>query len=81
MNNLKSYRKAAGLTQKELAQLAGCTAGAISHWESGRQQMKMSTCRKLVNILRDHGFYTSMDQLACSSTQMGYRDTRHFTSP
>lgn len=80
MNNLKSYRKAAGLTQRELALLADCTAGAISHWESGRRQMTISTCRKLVNILRDHGLDTSMDQLACSSTQMGHRAPCHFTS-
>lgn len=80
MNNLKSYRKSAGLTQSELALLADCTAGAISHWESGRRQMTINTCRKLVNILRDHGLDTSMDQLVCSSNQIGDSAPSHFTS-
>lgn len=33
---LSSLRKSAGLSQRQLAEPAGVTRGAISHWERGR---------------------------------------------
>lgn len=80
MNNLKLYRKAIGLTQKELAHLANCSPGAISHWESGKRQMTINTCRKMIDILGSYGFCTSMDQFVTSSTQPSSTPPDNFTS-
>ena len=36
MNNLKTARKAAGLTQTEVAANIGITQNAYSYWENGK---------------------------------------------
>lgn len=63
MNNLKNFRERLGLTQTELALLAGCTPGAICHWENGRRGMDIQQCHKLVNIFKDLGHEVSVDEL------------------
>lgn len=61
MNNLKACRSAIGLTQKELGTLVGCTPGSISHWESGKRQISVKICQRLITIFIQHGVNTSMD--------------------
>ena len=43
---LKAARKAAGLTQKQLAEKVGCTQVDIVRWENGREP-KALTLKKL----------------------------------
>lgn|GEM_PF-303164 len=71
MNNLKSYRLAIGLTQRKLASLVGCTPGAISHWESGKRQLGVNTCRELIKIFKAYGVNASMDMLTLSCIESG----------
>lgn len=55
---LKAARKAAGLTQVELAEKVGCKQKDISRWENGRP-MTAETLKKLAKALG-----CSMDDLA-----------------
>lgn len=63
MNNLKIHRELTGLTQTELAYLAGCTPGAVCHWENGRRKMDIQLCHKLVGIFKNLGHEVSVDEL------------------
>ncbi|KAJ9430488.1 helix-turn-helix transcriptional regulator [Pantoea sp. YR343] len=63
MNNLKYFRERLGLTQTELAHLAGCTSGAICHWENGRRGMDIQQCHKLVRIFKALGHEVRVDEL------------------
>ena len=47
---LKRARKAAGLDQRQLAEMVGCTQVDISRWEAGREP-KASTLKKLAQAI------------------------------
>ena len=49
--NLKFYRLRSGLSKKELAERAGISAMAISHYESGSRRPTMETLEMLAGIL------------------------------
>ena len=49
LRHLRMHR--AMLTQKELAQLAGISRGAVSHLEQGRRQPMVTTLRGLCQAL------------------------------
>ena len=51
MNNIKTARKAKGLTQVELAQKVGVTQGNLSAWETGRWEPEMDALKKLCEVL------------------------------
>lgn len=51
MNHIKTARKAAGLTQAELAQKIGVTQGNLSAWETGRWEPEAATLKKLAETL------------------------------
>ncbi|MGA9607032.1 helix-turn-helix transcriptional regulator (plasmid) [Rahnella variigena] len=63
MNNLRTFRERIGLTQSELAELAGCTPGAISHYEAGRRGMDINLCRSFVEILNKKGAQACLDEV------------------
>jgi len=46
---IRRARKAAGLTQSALAELAGTRQGAVSAYENGRRDPTVSTLRRLLN--------------------------------
>ena len=48
---LKVARKAAGMTQKQLADALGCTQKDISRWESGLHEPGALTLKKIAQIL------------------------------
>ena len=50
MNNIKEYRKAKGLTQIELAELAGTGQNRISQYESGERPVENMTVRQAKKI-------------------------------
>lgn len=51
MSNLKAYRKAAGISQEELAARLGVSQVAISQWESGRTHPAFEKIIRLADIL------------------------------
>lgn len=47
---LVEYRKAAGLTQKEAADLAGISASSLCHWEHGTSKPSTEDLGKLLDV-------------------------------
>lgn len=58
MNNLKSARKAAGMTQAEVARIVGITQNGYSYWENGKAKIDNESLAKLSRI-----FGVSIDYL------------------
>jgi transcriptional regulator with XRE-family HTH domain len=48
-NNIKALRKEHGLSQKELAIIAGVTDKAVSAWETGKKDPRMGVIEKIAN--------------------------------
>lgn len=48
-DNLKKLRDIYGLTQEELAKIAGVTNKAVSSWETGTKEPRMGAIEKIVN--------------------------------
>ena len=48
---IKKYRKAAGMTQKYLAEVSGTSERAIQQYEGGKRQPRLSQIRKLATAL------------------------------
>ncbi|WP_405423707.1 helix-turn-helix transcriptional regulator [Pantoea stewartii] len=63
MSNLREIRKALNLSQTALAEKVGCTQGAIGHWESGRRNPDLKTCRLLVDALNIYGANVQLDDV------------------
>lgn len=63
MSNLRMNREAAKVSQTALAEKVGCTQGAIGHYESGRRQPDLKTCRKLVEALNAFGANVQLDDV------------------
>ncbi|EIX9050879.1 helix-turn-helix transcriptional regulator [Klebsiella oxytoca] len=63
MSNLRMNREAAKVSQTALAEMVGCTQGAIGHYESGRRQPDLKTCRKLVEALNAFGANVKLDDV------------------
>ncbi|WP_392739026.1 helix-turn-helix domain-containing protein [Serratia ureilytica] len=47
--------------------MAGCTKGAISHYEKGRRQLTLQRCQRIVEIFNMLGFKCSLDDVFPSS--------------
>ncbi|MEY0256270.1 helix-turn-helix domain-containing protein [Morganella morganii] len=63
MNQIQKYRKLAGIKQRDLAELAGVSASAISHYETGIRTPDIKTSKRLVSELSKLGISCSLDQL------------------
>lgn len=50
-NNIKNLRKEMGLTQKQLADIAGVTDKAVSMWEMDRREPRMGAIQKIADHL------------------------------
>ena len=65
-DNIRRLREAHGLSQKELAEIAGVTDKAVSTWETGVNIPRMGVIQKIAdyfeiqksNIIEDRGLYT-----------------------
>lgn len=51
---LKQYRKAHGITQKDLARQLGVDPGTLGRWENGRRPCDESRQRELIAFLDKH---------------------------
>lgn len=49
--NLRDYRKANGLTQKELGARIGVTSQAVTKWENGSRLPRMNDVLKICEVL------------------------------
>lgn len=52
MNNLKNARKAANMTQAEVAKLIGITQNGYSYWENGKAKIEHESLVKLAQLYR-----------------------------
>lgn len=43
---IKQIRILKGLTLEDVASKMGCTLGAVSHWETGRNEIRISQCEE-----------------------------------
>lgn len=50
MNNLKTARKAANMTQAEVARVIGITQNGYSYWENGKAKIDHQSLTKLANL-------------------------------
>lgn len=51
MNKIRQFRRAVGLSQKQLASLIGVTTGAIGFYERGLREPNLATIKKLATAL------------------------------
>jgi len=58
MKTIREYREERGWTQFELAVKVGVTPGAVSNWERGVSEPKVSQLRKLAEV-----FGVRMDEI------------------
>ena len=63
MNKIKYYRKKINITQENLAQALNISQGAISHYESGKRDVDLETCRKIAGFFVISGVNTSIDDI------------------
>ena len=59
-DNIKKYRKQAGLTQKQLAERIGAATGTIQQYELGKREPRFEQITKIVNALglkEEHELY------------------------
>lgn len=63
MNRLAEFRKAANLTQSDIAKLINKTQGAFGHYESGFRKPPLRTAQEIVRILNNHGVTCSLDDV------------------
>lgn len=50
-NNIKKYRKEAGLTQKDLAEILGVAIGTIQQYELGKRQPRLEMINRIARAL------------------------------
>ncbi|MDV5356506.1 helix-turn-helix transcriptional regulator [Enterobacter asburiae] len=63
MTNLREIRESMNVSQTALAEMVGCTQGAIGHYESGRRNPDLRTCRSLVDALNKLGANVRLDDV------------------
>lgn len=63
MSNLRKIREALKVSQTALAEKIGCSQGAIGHYETGRRQPDLNTCRQLVVALNSFGAKVELDDV------------------
>lgn len=63
MSALSKARKAANLTQQQLADLVGLTQAAIGHYENMRRTPGLLECRNIVRALISQGVACTLDDI------------------
>ena len=56
MNNLKSIRKRAGLTQAELAEKTGINLRTLQHYEQGSKDLSKAATSTVLDLAKVLGF-------------------------
>lgn len=63
MNSIRRIRKAAGLSQAQLAATLKVSQSAISQYERGAIQPGIKQAKRLVELAADSGLSVSLDQV------------------
>lgn len=63
MNRLRELRQQAGLTAKQLGEDSGFAESTVTAWERSKRQIKPQPAGKLLDALKRHGIYATMDVL------------------
>lgn len=67
MNNIKHYRKAAGITQAQIAERFGITSMAVSYWEnpspSNERVPDLAQSREIVAMINAAGVECTLDDV------------------
>ncbi|MCH8530337.1 MAG: helix-turn-helix domain-containing protein [Saccharospirillum sp.] len=65
MNNLRTYRQLANLTQRELGEACGFKAAQarVGQYENGRTIPALSMCRHIISVLNEFGVECSLDDV------------------
>lgn len=63
MSALTTARKAASLTQQQLAEKVGLSQAAIGHYEKLRRTPGLSECRRIVHALNDSGVRCTLEDV------------------
>ncbi|ADG67968.1 helix-turn-helix domain protein [Planctopirus limnophila DSM 3776] len=50
--NLKAARQRAGMSQRKLAEITGCSFASVCRWETGRESPNLTTIVKLAEGLQ-----------------------------
>jgi putative transcriptional regulator len=70
MNNIYQIRSALGLSQSELAAaIGGMTAGNVSHYEQGRQEVPPDVARRLIAAAAERGVVLTFDDIYSAPEQ------------
>ncbi len=62
-NQIRKYRRAAGMTQTDLAAYLDCEQSTISNYERGDRTPGLDEIRLMVSAFKDRGVNTSIDDL------------------
>lgn len=63
MNKIKEFRDKLGITQEELARAINTSQGAIAHYEIGRRNVDLKTCRNITQFFISLGLDISLDDV------------------
>lgn len=63
MNKIREIRKRLNISQESLAKGLNISQGAISHYELGRRDVDLSTCRKITKFFVVKGINVSIDDV------------------
>jgi len=69
MKTIREYREERGWTQFELAVKVGVTPGAVSNWERGVSEPKVSQLRRLAEV-----FGVKMDDILLVEPEQAKKD-------
>lgn len=63
MNSIAEHRKKNKINQEQLAAALGVSAGCLSHYETGRSNLKVDTCWQIVFCLNKLGADCKFNEL------------------
>lgn len=74
--NIKYYRKKAGITQKQLAELVGVTSTAVSNWESGQNSINTEILFKVCEVLNVslNNIYSTTPAISSEQTKKDHHE-------
>ena len=63
MNKIKEFRERLGITQDELAKAINTSQGTIAHYEVGRRNVDLKTCRNITQFFVSFGLDISLNDV------------------
>ena len=63
MNKIRELREKLNISQEGLAKRLNLSQGAISHYELGRRDVDLNTCRKITSFFVAQGITATIDDI------------------